>query len=253
VAQINIVHGDCTEGGYNKQRILNRLPVTIVAVSEFVRERLVAHGVRDRQIRVIENFLSAERLAATPCREPFRQPGVRRAAVISRLVPEKRIDVLLTCLKNRPELNSIEFHIYGAGPESETLKARAATNGLNVVFEGFRFDVAEQLAQADLLVHLCPMESLGVALLEAMAAGVPVVAPDHGGTGCVIQDGVSGLHFAANDAESLGVCLARLRQAEPERLNKLVAGARAALAARFSERERIADYRSLIRASLLAP
>ena len=172
VAHIHMVHGGTDEAlSYGQKRRLNRLPVTLVAVSAFVRERLLAHGVRDRQIRVIENFLPAEQVASAPRREPFRQPGIRRVAVISRLDPIKRIDVLLTCLENRPELNAIAFHLYGTGSDSEALKARAAKGGLNVVFEGFRPDVDEQLAQADLLVHLCPEEPFGLAILEAMACG----------------------------------------------------------------------------------
>jgi glycosyltransferase involved in cell wall biosynthesis len=251
VANIHMVHGVEAEAAYGQKRILDRFPfpITILAVSEFSRERMQAHGLR-RRIRVIENYLTDERVAAAPRREPFRQPGVRRAAVVSRLDPVKRVDVLLTCLENRPELNSIAFHIYGDGSESEALKARAAKSGLNIIFEGFRSDVAEQLAKVDLLVHLCPLEALPLALLEAMAAEVPVVAPNRGGTACVVDDGVNGLHFAANDAASLGVCLAGLRQAKPERLNALVAGGRVTLATRFSERERLADYRSLISGSL---
>jgi glycosyltransferase involved in cell wall biosynthesis len=65
----------------------------------------------------------------------------------------------------------------------------------------------------------------------------------------VIADGVSGLHFVANDPESLGAVLADLNRAKPEYLNMLVSGGRAALASRFSEHDRLADYRSLIRAS----
>ncbi len=250
-ANIHIVHGVEVDAAYGQKRILDRFPfsMTIVAVSEFSRERMQAHGLR-RPIRVIENYLTDERVAAAPRRRPFSQPGVRRAAVVSRLDPVKRIDVLLTCLENWPELNSIAFHVYGDGPESAALKARAAKSGLNIVFEGFCPDVAEQLVKADLLVHLCPLEALPLALLEAMAADVPVVAPNRGGAACVIDDGVNGLHFAANDAASLGACLAGLRQAESNRLNALVAGGRAALATRFSERERLADYRSLISASL---
>jgi glycosyltransferase involved in cell wall biosynthesis len=251
VVHVQMVHGGTDEFfSYGQKRRLNRLPVTLVAVSEFVRARLLAHGVRDRQIRVIENFLPAGQVAAAPRREPFRQSGIHRVAVVSRLDPIKRIDVLLACLENRPELNAIAFHLYGTGSESEAWKARASKSALNVVFEGFRPDVDEQLAQADLFVHLCPEEPFGLAILEAMAAGVPVVAPDSGGAGSLIEDGVSGLHFAANDAASLGACLAELCQAEPDRLNALVAGARAALATRFSERERLADYRSLIWAGL---
>jgi glycosyltransferase involved in cell wall biosynthesis len=249
-AHIHVVHGFDEDVSYGQLQRLNPLPVTIVAVSAFTREVLIAHGVRDAKIRVIENFLPPERVAATPRRGPFREPGVRRAAVIGRLVPEKRIDVLLAALEERPDLKSIAFHIYGTGSESEAFKARAAKSGLNVVFEGFRTDVAEQLAQADLLVALRPDEHLPLSILEAMAADVPVIVPDRGGAGSMIENGVSGLHFAANDATSLGASLAGLCHASPERLNALVSGARAALARRFSQRERLADYRALIWAGL---
>lgn len=246
-ANIHIVHGVEAEPAYGQKRVLDRVPfaITVLAVSEFSRDRMKAHGLV-RPVRVIENYLSDERVATSPRREPFREPGVRRAAVVSRLVPVKRIDVLLTCLENRPELNAIAFHIYGDGPEGEALKERVAKGRLNVIFEGFRNDVASELTKADIVVHLCPLEALPLALLEALAADVPVVAPDRGGSACVIEDGVNGLHFAANDAASLGRRLADLLDAPPERLNALVAGGRASLATRFSEQERLADYRALI-------
>jgi len=250
-ANFHIVHGVEEDSRWAQKRVLDRFPfpITVVAVSDSARERMQAYGLR-RPIRVIENYLTDDRVAATPQRGPFSEPGVRRAAVVSRLDPVKRIDVLLTCLENRPELNSIAFHIYGDGPEAGALKKRAAENRLNIVFEGFRSDVAEQLTKADVLVHTGPLEVLPLALLEAMAANVPVVGPDLGGTACVIEHGVNGLRFSANDPASLGSCLEGLVLAEPDRLNALVAGGRRSLETRFSERERLAEYRSSLWASL---
>ena len=251
VAHLHMVHGGADEAhSYGQKRRLNHLPVALVAVSAFVRERLLAHGVRDQQIHVVENFLTDERTAVTPRRGPFRHAGVRRGAVIGRLVPGKRVDLLLTCLEKRPELNSIAFHVYGTGSDRDALQARAAIAGLNVIFEGFRSDVAEQLAQADFLLHLCPDDPCPLVILEAMAADVPVVVPDCGGAGFMIDDRSSGLRFAANDAEGLGVCLAALREAQPDQLNSLVTTARATLSTRFSQRERLRDLRLLISARL---
>lgn len=245
-AHVFVVHG----GGWANKRRLNYLPVTLVAISGFVRERLLAHGVRDRQIRVIENFLTDARVASAPRREPFSKPGVRRVAVIGRLTPEKHVDLLLACLEQHSELAEIEFHLYGSGSESEALKARAESGSLNVVFEGYRSDVPEQLARADLFLHLTAEEPFGLVVLEAMAAGVPVVVPDRGGAGEIVEDGVSGIRFAADDPASLAACLSDLSHAQPERLNALAAAGRAALATRFAERARIADYRSLLRVAL---
>jgi glycosyltransferase involved in cell wall biosynthesis len=121
---------------------------------------------------------------------------------------------------------------------------------LNVVFEGYRSDVDQQLAKSDLLLHLCPEEPFGLVMLEAMAARVPVLAPDRGGAGLLIEHGVTGLHFVANEAESLADALTKLCDAEPEHLNALVSAASAVLATRFSERERLRDYRHLIHDSI---
>jgi glycosyltransferase involved in cell wall biosynthesis len=250
VAHVHMVHGfHETRRGFATRRLLNRLPISIVTVSDFVKHKLVASGVRREQIRVIGNFLSAERVASSPRREAFVVPGIRRAAIVSRIVPLKRIDLLLTCLEARPELNSIAFHIYGSGSETDALKKRALRNCLNIVFEGFCLDIAEQLAKADLLIHLCPDEAFGIVILEAMAAGVPVVVPDRGGSRFLIDDGISGSLFVADDAESLADVLSELRNASADRLNMLAANARATLDRRFSECERLADYRSVLSAA----
>jgi glycosyltransferase involved in cell wall biosynthesis len=246
-ANFHMVHGVEDDARWAQKRALDRVPfpIDVIAVSDFARERMQAYGLR-RPVRVIENYLTDERLAAAPRRQPFREPGVRRAAVVARLDPAKRIDVLLACLEMYPELNAITYHIYGDGPEGDALKARALESGLNIVFEGFRSDIDQQLPKADVLVHTGPLEVLPLALLEAHAANVPVVAPDAGGAACVIDDGVNGLRYTANDPASLGKRLFEVLAAEPERLNAFVQGGRVSLAKRFSERERLADYRAAI-------
>lgn len=245
-AHLLVVHGADTTDVYRQSRLLNGLPVTVVAVSEFARDLLLKHGVDADKLNVITNYLPADYVERAPRRAPFDRTGVRRAAVVSRLVPLKRIDLLLTCLEQRPELRSIEFHVYGDGPEADSLRARAVKSRLSVVFEGFREDVSTELAHSDVLVHLCPVESFSLVLLEAMAAGIPVLVPDSGGAVEVVEDGVSGLYFAANDPASLGARLAWLQGADPEVLNRLTEGARIALSGRLSEHECLAKYRSLI-------
>lgn len=247
VANFHMVHGVEEDARWAQKRALDRVPfqISVVAVSDYARERMQTYGLR-RPVRVIENYLTDERVAAAPRREPFRERGVRRAAVVSRLDPAKRLDVLLTCLEMHPELNAISYHVYGDGPEGDALKARALKSGLNIVFEGFRSDIDQELPKADVLVHTGPLEVLPLALLEAHAANVPVVAPDAGGAACVIDDGINGLRYTANDPVSLGKRLSEILIAEPERLNALVERGRVSLATRFSERERLAEYRSAI-------
>jgi glycosyltransferase involved in cell wall biosynthesis len=253
VANLSVVHGYDGRALYHAQRLLNGLPVTIVGVSQAVRERLIACGVRAGQIAVIENFIADEAVASAPRRGPFVEPGIRHAAVVGRLASVKRIDVLLACLEARPDLASITFHLFGDGPDRERLERRARARGLNVVFEGFRADVPARLATVDLLVHLRPDEPFGLVILEGMAAGLPVVCARGGGAGSIVDHGWSGLHFDADEPQSLGTCLAQLQHARADLLNALAAGGRAALETRFSETARIGDYRTLIHEILARP
>ena len=244
---LHMVHGGTDErDSYGRKKLLNRTGVIFVAVSAFVRERLIANGVRAEQIRVIENFLPERQIQTVPRRGAFATAGVRRIVVVSRIDPIKRVDLLLDALDRQPELNALSIRILGTGWELETLRERARRRHPNVTFVGFTPHVPEELAAADLLLHLCPVEPFGLAILEAMAAGVPVLVPDQGGAGSLVEDGVSGRRFRADDLDDLVTQLEALRQTPAVELNRLAAGGDRTLATRFSEAARIADYRRLL-------
>jgi glycosyltransferase involved in cell wall biosynthesis len=247
VAHLHIVHGGTDERlSYGRKRWLNHFDVRFVAVSTFVRERLAVHGVAVANTAVVENFLPDLRVADAPRRIPFQAPGLHKVLVVSRIDPIKRIDVLLDALDREPKLRDIEFRLLGTGWEFDTLKQRAADTHPNVKFEGFSADVAHAMTDADLLVHLCPFEPFGLAILEAMAAAVPVLVPDSGGAGSLVEDGVSGFQFKANDADDLARTLVSLMETDGRRFNDVVAQADVALRTRFSAARGIAGYRKLL-------
>ena len=247
IVHLHVVHGGTDEKlSYGRKKVLNPFNVIFVAVSDFVRERLIANGVRADRIVVIENFLAPSRTARAPQRKAFTSPGVRRVLVVSRVDPIKRIDVLLDALERDPSFRELEVRVLGTGWQLEAMRARARARHPNVCFVGFSHDVESELAQADVLVHTCPAEPFGLAILEAMVAGVPVIVPDAGGAGSLIEDGVSGFRFAANDPDALAESLRRLRGASAERLNAIVEAGRTALRTRFSADRRIEDYRRLL-------
>ena len=251
VAHLHIVHGGAEESvSYGRKRWLNRAQVAFVAVSAFVKERLLAHGVRADRIVVIENFLPDGLSTRTPRRRSFTKAGIQRVLIVSRLDPIKRVDLLLDALDMAPDLRTLSIRILGSGWDAERLRDRAARCHPNVEFVGFTDTVQDELAAADLLLHLCPVEPFGLAILEAMAAGTPVLGPDTGGAAALIDEGVSGLHFRANDARDLAERLRGLCSLAPEYLNAMVLGGEQALATRFSATERIADYRRLIQRQL---
>jgi glycosyltransferase involved in cell wall biosynthesis len=246
---LHVVHGGGSDRyAYARRRRLNGLPVRLVAVSSFVRERLLAYGVRGAQVEVVENFLTDAARESAPRRGAFVQDGVRSGVVVSRLEPLKQVGLLLDAVERAPALREIAFRIFGDGPERPLLAERARSAGLNATFEGYSAELPGALGRADLLVHLCATEPFGLAILEAMAADVPVLVPDRGGAGSLVCDGATGFRFAANDAGSLAAQLERLRHVPARELNVVVAGARAQLATRWSQRARTDDLRRLLAA-----
>ncbi len=247
----HLVHGGTDERlSYGRKSKLNGHPVTLVAVSDFVRERLEAHGVNRRQIRVIENFLPDEQIDAAPHRGPFSSNGIAQVILVSRVDPIKRIDLLLDTLDAHPELRRLDFAVYGTGWDFETLKARALRDHPMVQFLGFSDRIAKAMSRSDLFLHLCPEEPFGLAILEAMAARIPALVPDRGGAGALIEPGISGFHFLADDVHSLAHQLTDLQITPAGDLNRIATVAGDRLLSHYSGSARLADYRSLVQGLL---
>jgi glycosyltransferase involved in cell wall biosynthesis len=245
VRHLHIVHGGTDERlSYGRKSLLASLPIEWVAVSAFVKERLLAHGCPAQRVHVIENFLPPTQL---PQRGPFERDGVRRVAVISRTDPIKRVRMLLTALERFPALHGTHFSIFGQGMEFEELK-RGFASFPNVSLHGFVPQASWQLHRFDLLLHTCAEEPFGLALLEAMAARVPVLAPNAGGAASLIEHGVSGWHFPANDAVAMGQALLRLHDLPAAQLQALTDAATAQLHTRFSPQRGWQQYRDLLEA-----
>jgi len=103
--------------------------------------------------------------------------------------------------------------LFGEDDYVAALHAQVADLGLEgrVRFTGFVDDVAALLAEVDVVVHASVVaEPFGQVVVEAMAAGRPVIASDLGGPAEVVTDGVDGLLSPAGDADALAACLVRL-------------------------------------------
>lgn len=232
----------------------------VVAISRNVEAHLRAAGLPAERITRIESAVDPAALVARRAREAVRAelgagPLEPVLLALGGLVPRKGHDLTLEALAElsadglRPTL-----WLAGEGPEREALLARARAAGVaeQVRFLGQRADVPDLLAAADALVMPSRAEGLGVAALEALAAGLPVVAARVGGLAQSIQHERNGLLVEPDDpaalAEALGRLLrddrlrARLAEAGPERI------AEGYLAASMVERyEEL--YRSLLAAA----
>jgi len=131
--------------------------------------------------------------------------------VASRLVPIKGIVYLIRALGLlRRELSSVRLEIAGAGPDHAALQQEVRSLGLHdiVAFVGWQPDIWPWLERWDIFVQPSVAEGFGMAALEAMAAGLPVVASSAGGLPELIEDGRTGYVVPPADPTTLA---ARLR------------------------------------------
>jgi glycosyltransferase involved in cell wall biosynthesis len=171
-------------------------------------ESLQDLGVRLPPQRVIRNIVQLGQAA-----DASAQVVTPRIVAVGSLIRRKAFDVLLQALGDlrRQEL-PFELRIAGEGPEAPALQAIAAELDLakRVQFLGNVTDVPGLLATAHLAVHASKSEGLSNAILEAMAAGLPVVATAVDGAAEVIEDEKTGILVPPGDPKSLATAIRRL-------------------------------------------
>jgi glycosyltransferase involved in cell wall biosynthesis len=189
----------------------------VICVSQAVRQRCLAAGIAAERLAVVPDFVDCQRL--DPGAAPARDDPRPTILAVGRLTSEKGHAVLLSAmprvLQGLPEARLV---ICGQGPEQRSLSNRAEAEGIasRVEFAGFVPDVRQRLAQADVLVMPSLSEGLGVAVLEAMAMGKPVVASNTGGLPEAVADGETGLLVPPGNAEALAGALLALLE-DPDR------------------------------------
>lgn len=144
-----------------------------------------------------------------------REQGVDDRAVVAMSVGNYRVqkdypNLLRAARIALDHVPNLVFWIVGQGPLEEEVKALHVELGLGdrVRLLGYRADVRDLLQGADLFCLGSQHEGLPVAIMEAMAAGLPIVATAVGGVGEAVTDGVNGRLVPAHDAELLGAAIA---------------------------------------------
>ena len=179
-----------------------------------------------------------------------RQGGVRSTVVLgmaSRLVFTKEQDVILRALaiiRDTPNMPNFEFQIAGEGPTTEKLHDIVTDLGLNdqvsflVHLEGD--SLLEFFMSIDIYVHGSLGEGLSIALLEAAAAGLPIVASDVSGINSVFTDGVDALLVPPTDPTAMAAAIVRV--ANTEQAKRLGRNARKMVEISFSADATINGY-----------
>jgi glycosyltransferase involved in cell wall biosynthesis len=235
-AVVHTFHGHSLSGYWSNQRnrvlrgverFLARRTDVLVAVSEQVRDELLAMGIGEAgQYRVVPLGFDLSRFAPGEQERAARRARLRAewgvpsdatlVTLVARLAPIKRVDrflrVAAAVAERRPDAR---FAVVGDGELHDALRADPAAHALGdrLIWAGMRRDVPDVCFASDVVTLTSDNEGTPVSLIEAQAAGVPVVATRVGGAGAVVADA----QLADPDDEA-GMCdrvLALLE--EPER------------------------------------
>lgn len=203
------------------QRLLFRLGgiKRVVTVSENARRLLVrASGVSPRRVTTIPNGIDGEAYAKDIDRGIKKADigiggSVRLMGIVARLSAEKDHETLLEAFSIfRREFSDVDLVVVGGGELLDQLKSSASRLHIEsrVHFLGYRSDVPELLAIFDCFVLSSRSEGLSMTLLEAMAAGLPVVATSVGGNQEVVRHEETGLLVPAAEPQRLADALKRI-------------------------------------------
>jgi L-malate glycosyltransferase len=174
----------------------------VVCNSQAAADRLIATGLASNKIAIIGNALPAEAFTAAPAALPKR-PGVVRVGMVARMNHryKNHSGFLRIAAQIHQRMPDAEFLLVGDGPLRPELEQEASTLGLgaSAIFLGDRQDMPAVLASMDVAVLTSGSESLSNVILEAMAAGLPVVAYRVGGNSELLSHQPEALIPAGNE------------------------------------------------------
>jgi glycosyltransferase involved in cell wall biosynthesis len=224
----------------------------MIAVSTPIRRRLIERdGVHPDLITIVPNAV----VSAPEARSEEPPTGLRErplVGVVARLQPEKGVaNFLKAAVRVAPQFPEAHFVIAGDGPLRQELVALAEDLGLRdrVHFLGFRSDASALMGSLDVLVVPSLTEGSPLVTLEAMAAGVPVVASAVGGIPDQVRHGKEGLLVPPGDTGAMGDAIVALLR-DPARARSLGEAGRRRATSEFSHAvmvRRIEDvYRDIL-------
>lgn len=208
-----------------------RRPDAIIAVSRDAMQRAVEReGFPPARVGLVYNGIDTSQVAVRS------GSWGTRLVTVARLEPVKSLDVLLRAVALvRTAGHDAALTVIGDGTERPALERLTRELGLEtaVTFTGWSRDVGRHLAGADLFVMSSRSEGLSLTLLEAMAAGLPIVATAVGGNPEVVEHGRTGLLVPHGDPAALATAIGEVL-GDPERAAAMGRAGRERVMARFS-------------------
>lgn len=254
-----LVHLHYTVGPWLGRHSLRRLADCdrLVCVSDFIRREALDGGVASDRAFTLRNAVTAQQPSSAQRLEALRRElglvaGQPIVSTVGRIDPQKgQADVLEAFSLVAPRVQGAHLLIVGEGPTRGTLEALAGRLGIGdrVTFTGARSDVADLLALTSVFIHPAYEDPCPLAVLEAQAAGKPVVAYADGGLPEQVVDGTSGLLVPTGDRGALAAALLRLLDDEAL-ATKMGLQAREHMAQAFSPERAGVAFGALVRGAV---
>lgn len=259
----NVVHAHLARGAHIAGKAARRAKLPLVvkthnyvdlkyyaAVDQFIATTqdqlayLTSHGIPESRIAVIPNFSRIPPVSSA--RTSFSRPPV--FASLGRMVPKKGFDLLLTAFASLLSSGvDARLLLGGEGPERARLQELAKDLGIadQVSFPGWVDDVPEFLAQGDVFVLPSRDEPFGIAVLEAMASGLPIIATKTKGPLEILDDTTSRL-VPTDEAEPLRAAMMEAL-AQPKHFAQLASAALDSYRTRYAENAVVPQLLALYR------
>jgi glycosyltransferase involved in cell wall biosynthesis len=224
-------------------RWLLRFVDGVYPLSEELRDQLRRSGVPERKLILVPNALDIDEVdRAVP--SLARRGGETVIGYLGRLIRSKNVEGLIEAFSRvAAHRGDVRLAIAGEGPLAGELQALARARGVaeRVEFTGYRTDGVGVLKALDLFVFPSLQEATPRCVMEAMAAGVPVLASDIPGNRVLIEDGDSGMLVPPGDPERLASAILQMIE-DSERTKAMVERARARVERHFSARRMAEDH-----------
>lgn len=221
----------------------------VTAVSHYLRSEALRRLSPELSIEVIPNFVNTARFRPRPdpaLRRLFAAEGEMLVVHVSNFRPVKRVPKVIRIFSRILAHVPARLLLVGDGPDARWAREEAAILGIGhaVSFLGYQTDVAPILSTADLFLLPSLSESFGVAAIEAMACGLPVLASDVGGLREVIRHGKTGYLMPPDDTEAWAHRAVRLLR-NPSCRRRIGAAAAEDVRARFAPERIVPRYEAV--------
>jgi len=260
---IHTFHGHVLEGYFSRpvtraflevERRLARTTDRLVTVSPRLKAQLLAMGIgRPEQVEVVPLGLDLERFRRAQAASPTLRPSLGLTestpllGIVGRLVPIKDHVTLFQALARlHTEGRVVHLTVVGDGEERARLEGLASSLGLGrqIHFLGWRVDLETILKELDVVICASRNEGTPVALIEAMAAGIPVLSTDVGGVADLVAHEETGWLVPSGDPDAMASGIRRL-------LSDRILGARLAAAGQVAALDRHDVARLISRVEVL--